>query len=93
MLAQQRIANRRRQPLRLDGGSDVDQIQETLRNKFFKHFSFVDKTPEEILLQTITLTTILLVGAALFDHTPLPLIPAGILVFGWRAYHLRRAGH
>jgi hypothetical protein len=87
------MANRRRQSLRLDGGSEVvDQIQESLRSVFFKHFSFVDKTPEEILVQTITLTTILLVGAALFDHTPLPLIPAGILIFGWRAYHLRRAG-
>jgi hypothetical protein len=68
----------------------VDQPQASPRRSIFKLFSYAEKSPEEILLQTIAATAILLVGAALFDHTPLPLVPAAILILGWRAYHVRR---
>jgi hypothetical protein len=71
---------------------NVDQpaTDETGRS-FFKFFSFADRSPEEILVRTILGTAALLVGAALFDHTPLPMIPAALLFCGWRAYLTRRA--
>jgi hypothetical protein len=67
----------------------MDQPQTGIRSSFFRLFSFTDRSPEQLLLHTVEATIVLLVGAALFDHTPLPLVPAGILIFGWRKYHNR----
>ena len=44
--------------------------------RFFRYFSFADKTPEQILVETQWATAIVLIGVGLFAHSLLPIFPA-----------------
>ncbi len=65
------------------------------RISFSQIFTFAspdNKTAEQVLLETQYATLIALVGVALYAHTFLPLVPAALLYWGLRAYHLKVAG-
>jgi hypothetical protein len=59
--------------------------------RFFRYFSFADKTPEQILVETQWATAIVLIGVGLFAHSLLPIFPAAALLVGLHAYSVRRA--
>lgn len=59
--------------------------------RFFRYFSFADKTPEQILVETQWGTATVLVGVGLFAHSWLPIFPAAALLLGLHAYSVRRA--
>ena len=46
--------------------------------RFFRYFSFADKTPEQILVETQWATAIVLIGVGLFAHSLLPIFPAAV---------------
>jgi hypothetical protein len=59
--------------------------------RFFRYFSFADKMPEQILVETQWATAIVLIGVGLFAHSLLPIFPAAALLVGLHAYSVRRA--
>ncbi len=69
----------------------MDNAPQHARYSIFNFFSFSQKTPEEILVETQWTTVGVLVGVALFAHNPLPLFPAAVLLMGLYGYRSRRA--
>ncbi len=59
--------------------------------RIFRYFSFADKTPEQILVETQWATAVVLIGVGLFAHSLLPVFPAAALLLGLHAY-TREAG-
>ena len=69
----------------------MDKASKYARYSIFNFFSFSQKTPEQILVETQWTTVVVLVGVALFAHNPLPLFPAAVLLMGLYGYSSRRA--